>query len=91
MSRFFGFFSDRPTGDLVLSDVAHSRPVQLPARGHPLKLGEQYPRDRQLTRLVFAKFADHLFAELMLDRPGRRGGFRPPMAAELLVLREWFD
>jgi len=123
MSRFFGFFNDRPKGvttersqqarelppltkedfvrqrgeprklDKVLSDLAHRWLDQLPARVRPLKLSEQYPRITNRLALCWndAKLTEHLFAELMLDRRGGRGGFAPPVATELLALREWFD
>lgn len=75
-----------------------SQPAQLwlenlPARLQPMQLCLRYPRVANRLALCWrdAALTEQLFNEYLLDRRGDRKGFPPPVAIELLRLREWHD
>lgn len=76
-------------------DEQLSRPAQawltaLPATWRPTQLAQTYPRVANRLALCWGDSAliEQVFNELLLDRRGGRRGFPPPVAHELLQLRE---
>ena len=74
-----------------MSNAAQRWTKSLPVRVRPAALCSRYPRIVNRLALCWTDPAltDHLFDELMVDRRGKRRGFPPEVAAELLRLREW--
>ena len=74
----------------VLSAPALAWLDALPARVRPIELCAQYPRVANRLALCWSDttLTDRLLDGLLLDRRGKRKGFPPPVAAELLALRD---
>lgn len=85
--------SPRTAHDECLSTAAQVWLGNLPARLQPMQLCERYPRVANRLALCWRDpgLTEQLFNEFLLDRRGGRKGFPPPVAIELLRLREWHD
>lgn len=83
----------RTAHDECLSKAAQLWLENLPARLQPLQLCLRYPRVANRLALCWRDPAltEQLFNEYLLDRRGGRKGFPPPVAIELLRLRELHD
>jgi hypothetical protein len=82
--------STERTHDRALSRVASAWMLKLPINVRPLKTAESYPH--VLNRLALCwndpLLVERLYDELMVDRRGKRRGFPPAVARELLALRQ---
>lgn len=78
------------TQDRALSRVASAWMLKLPKDVRPTKTAESYPH--VLNRLALCwddpLLADRVYDELLIDRRGKRRGFPPAVARELLALRQ---
>jgi len=77
------------TFDRAMSRAASEWMLKLPKAVRPLKTAESYPR--VLNRLALCwddpVLAERVYDELLVDRRGKRRGFPPAVARELLALR----
>jgi hypothetical protein len=75
--------------DLVLADHVLVWLQQLPQGLRPSELCAQYPRVANRIALCWsdAALTDYLFDGLMVNHRGKRNGFPPPVAVELMRLR----
>jgi len=79
--------------DQVLSGSTYAWLKTLPYAVRPVELCSRYPRVGNRLALCWsdAMQTERLFDELLTDRRGKRKGFPPPVAQELLRLRRFHD
>jgi hypothetical protein len=79
--------------DQVLAGSTYAWLKTLPYAVRPVELCSRYPRVGNRLAACWSDpvQTERLFDELMLDRRGKRKGFPPPVAEELLHLRRFRD